>query len=394
MKKIYLDNAASTPVDKKVLKAMKKYWYKVFANPSSIHKMGVEAKIAVQNARKVISDFLNAHDREIVFTSGGTEANNLVIFGTTDEVLRSIKKVHVITSEIEHSTVLKCFEELKQRGCKVTYLKVDGNGLINPKDLRNEIRPETALISIGYANSEIGTIQPIKEIVKEIRHFKKEHGRGKLDFPYFHTDASQATEYLNMNVEELGIDMMTIDAQKIYGPKGMGALYIRDGVKIKPIIFGGGQELGRRSGTENVPLIVGFAKSIEILKKVKDTEVLRLEKLRDDFFDNIKEFVPSAIINGDLKQRIPSNINISIPGRDGEMTVFRLDEAGIVCSSSSACASGSGEAGVVRKIAEKTSANKKEIDERAKSTLRFTLGKYTKSRDISYLLKTLAKLSQ
>lgn len=394
MKHIYLDNSATTPVDKKVIKAMKRYWTKDFANPSSIHKMGVAAKIAVQTARRVIVDFLHAHDREIVITSGGTEANNLAIFGTVNNLIRSGKKIHAITTEIEHSSILKCFNELERRGCKVSYLEVDENGLINPKNLREVIMPETALISIGYVNSEIGVIQPIKDIAKEIRHKKKEYKRERFDLPYFHSDASQASECMNMNVEELGVDMITIDAQKIYGPKGIGALFIRDGAKIEPIIFGGGQEGGRRGGTKNVPLIAGFAKAIEILEKIKEKEIVRVGKLRDKFFHEIKKFVPLAIINGDLDARIPNNINISIPGEDGEMIVLRLDEAGLTCSSSSACESGAGESNVVRKIAEKTEASKKEINERAKSTLRFSLGRHTKDRHIKYLLKCLSKLSR
>ncbi len=287
MKKIYLDNSASTPVDKKVVAAMKKYWSKSFANPSSIHKMGVEAKVVVEKARKDIAGFLNAHAREIIFTSGGTEANNLAIFGTLEN-----EKRHFITTEIEHSSILECFKELEKRGNEVSYLKVDENGLLNPKDLREMIKPETVLVSIGYANGEIGVIQPIKEIAKEIRHKRKEFNSV---MPYFHIDASQAAQYLNMNVEQLGVDMITLDAQKMYGPKGIGALFIKDGIKIEPIIFGGGQEGGRRSGTENVPLIVGFAKAMEIAGKMREEESVRLEKLRDGFFDSVKKFVPKAI---------------------------------------------------------------------------------------------------
>ncbi len=387
MRKIYLDNAATTPTDKRVIKAMKRYWAKDFGNPSSIHKMSVEAKKAVQEARKKIADILSAHDREIIFTSGGTEANNLAIFG-----LISDKKAHFITTEIEHSSILECFKELERRGFKVDYLKVDENGLINPKDLRDLIKPETVLVSIGYANSEIGTIQPIKEIIKEIRYARKEFGIERIDYPYFHTDASAAAQYLNLNVEELGVDLMTLDAQKIYGPKGIGALYVRDGVKISPIIFGGGQEAGRRSGTENVPLIVGFAKAMEINEEVKEKESVKVAQMRDEFFDFVKKFVPEAIINGDLKNRLPNNINISIPGQDGEMMVLRLDEMGIVCSSASACASGSGESEVVRRISERANLSAKEIDARAKSVLRFSLGRETKMKHIKYLLNELFKI--
>jgi len=396
MNKIYLDNSATTPVDKKVLSAMAKYWNKDFGNPSSIHSMGVKAKIALQKARKIIADLIGGHDREIIFTGGGTESNNLAIFGLINSVRKEGRKysdIHVITTEIEHSSINECFEELETRGAKVDYLKVDGFGLINPKDLREMIRKETLLVSIGYANSEIGVIQPIKEIIKEIRHCRKKFGRERIGLPYLHTDASQAGLYLNMNVEELGVDLMTLDAQKMYGPKGVGALYIRGGIKISPIIFGGEQEKGIRSGTENIPFIVGFAKAFELAQKIKNKESQKLIKIRDYFFNEIKKVIPSVIINGHLENRLPNNINISIPNQDGEMLVFRLDEAGIICSSSSACASGTGESAVVRKIAEKTNVSDKEVNDRAKSTLRFSMGKDTKIGDIKKLLVILKNIN-
>ena len=390
MNKIYLDNSATTPVDKEVLSAMNKYWSKNFGNPSSIHSFGVEAKKALQKSRDTIAKFLNAHDREIIFTSGGTESNNLAIFGLINAVRKDGKKyseMHFITTEIEHSSILECFKELENRGAKIDYLKVNEFGLVNPKDLREIIKPETLLVSIGYANSEIGTIQPIKEIIKEIRHKRKENGENRFFAPYLHIDASQAGLYLNINVEELGVDLMTIDAQKMYGPKGIGALYVRDGIKISPIIFGGGQEKGIRSGTENIPLIAGFAKTVELAEKNKIKENERLTKIRNYFFEKIKNFVPDAIINGDLENRLPNNINISIPGEDGEMLVLRLDEAGFIISSSSACASGNGESEVVKII---SGGNK----DRAKSTLRFSMGKSTSIGDIKKLLIILKNIAR
>jgi cysteine desulfurase len=400
MRKIYLDNSATTPVDREVLSAMSKYWSVDFANPSSIHGMGVKAKVVLQKSRETIAKFINAHSRELFFTSGGTESNNLAIFGLINSIRKEGKKysdIHVITTEIEHSSILECFKELSSRGAKVDYLKVNEYGLINPKDLREMITSKTLLISVGYANSEIGVIEPIKEIIKEIRHFRKENGgdhekpaglvASKFSAPYLHIDASQAGLYLNMNVEELGVDLMTLDAQKMYGPKGVGALYIRDGIKISPIIFGGGQEKGIRSGTENIPLIVGFAKTVELAGKNKIKESERLTKIRNYFFENIKKFVPDAIINGCTEERLPNNINISIPGQDGEMLVFRLDEAGFIVSSSSACASGSGESEVVKII---SGGN----FERAKSTLRFSMGRDTKIEDIKKLLVTLKNICQ
>jgi len=388
MRKIYLDNSATTPLNREVLSFMAKYWSDDFANPSSIHSMGVKAKVALQKSRESIAKFLNAHDREIVFTSGGTESNNLAIFGTVNSLLKEGKKysnIHLITTDIEHSSISECFRDLESKGCKVDYLKVDEYGIINPKDLREMIKPTTVLISIGYANSEIGVIEPIKEVIKEIRHKRKEKEGDRLSIPYLHVDASQAGLYLNMNVEELGVDLMTLDAQKMYGPKGIGALYVRDGIKIEPVMFGGGQEKGLRSGTENIPLIVGFAKATESAQKNKIKESERLTKIRDYFFEKINNFVPNAVINGCTEERLPNNINISIVGLDGEMLVFRLDEAGFIVSSSSACASGTGESEVVKKISN---------TERAKSTLRFSMGKDTKIGDIKKLLITLKKLCQ
>jgi cysteine desulfurase len=384
--KIYLDNAATTPTNKEVIRAMNPYWNKNFGNPSSIHSLGVSAKVAIQKSKKVLADFLNAHDREIVFTSGGTESNNFAIFGLINALRKEGKKysdMHFITTDIEHSSISECFKELESRGAKVDYMKVDEFGIINSKDLRNLIRIETILISICYANSEIGVIQPIRNIIKEIRHFKKEN---RCKTPYLHIDASQAALYLNMNVEELGVDLVTLDAQKMYGPKGIGALYIRDDVSMDPIIFGGGQEGGKRSGTENVPLVVGFAKTIELANKNREKENKRLTIIRDYFFQEIVKIIPEVLINGHRKERLPNNINISIPGYDGEMLVLRFDEKGIICSSSSACASGNGESEVVKKISNDI--------ERAKSTLRFTMGKDTKFSDINKLLNTIKKICQ
>ena len=392
MKKTYLDNASTTPADKKVLEAMKKYWNKDFGNPSSIHSMGVKAKKVLQNSRETIARSLNAHAREIIFTSGGTEANNLAIFGVVKKQLMQGKKVHAITTEIEHSSVLESFKELQRIGCEISFLKVDAEGLVNPKDLRELITERTAIISVGYANSEIGIVQPIKEIVKEIRYKRKEFGREKIAIPYLHLDASAALQYENSNVEELGADLITLDAQKIYGPKGIGALFVRDGVEMEATIFGGGQEGNKRSGTENIPLIAGFAKAVEINDRSKIKERARVAKLRDEFFDSVKKFVPTAIVNGSRESRLPNNINISIPKQDGEMMVLRLDEAGIICSAASACASGSGVSEVVKIIAEASGASASEIEDRAKSTLRFSLGRQTRRADILKLLTILPKI--
>jgi len=391
VKKIYLDYASTTPVAPEVLRAMQPYWSKDFANPSSIHSRGVLAKKAVGEARKTVAKFLNAHAREIIFTSGGTEANNIAVFSTV-KTADAWQKAHIITTEIEHSSILESCKELERMGLSVSYMKVNAEGLVNPKDLRELIRPETVLVSIGYANGEIGVVQSVKEIIKEIRHARMALHGSRFGYPYLHLDAAQAAQYENMNVEELGADLISIDAQKIYGPKGIGALYIRDGVKIEPTMFGGGQERGLRSGTENVPLIVGFAKALELVAKMKKKESTRLAKIRDSFFKAVKKNIPQAIINGSLTNRLLNNINISIPGEEGEMLVLRLDEAGFIASAASACSSGSGDSPVVRKLAEASGAGVKEIDARAASTLRFTLGRDTNSGDMTKLLAVLKKI--
>jgi len=394
MNKIYLDNSATTPVDKQVWKAMEKYFIKEFGNPSSIHSLGVTAKKTIEKSRKIIASFLNAHSREIVFTGSGTEANNLAIFGPVRKLMendKKSKKIEIITTKIEHSSILECFKELERAGVEIKFLPVSSLGIVEPKDLRKMINENTALISVEYANSEIGVVQPIKEIAKEIRHARKELNI-KNNYPYFHTDASQACQYLNMNVLELGVDMMTIDAQKIYGPKGIGALFIKDEVNIKPIIFGGGQENGIRNGTENVPLIVGFAEAIILVEKMRKKEIIRLTKLRDRFFKLLKKSIPSAIINGSTTERFPNNISISIPGKSGEFMVLQLDEAGVICSSTSACGSNSGYSKVVYEVALKNNENKKNARIRAESALRFSLGRDTKIGDIKKLLNILKML--
>jgi len=393
MNKVYLDNSATTPVDKRVWKMMEKYFIEEFGNPSSIYSLGVIAKKTVEKSRKIIASFLNAHSREIVFTGSGTEANNLAIFGLMKKLMendKKSKKMEIITTKIEHSSILECFKELERAGVKIKFLPVSSLGIVEPKDLRKMINENTALISIGYANSEIGVVQPIKEIAKEIRHARKELNI-KNNYPYFHTDASQACQYLNMNVLELGVDMMTIDAQKIYGPKGIGALFVKDGVNIKPIIFGGGQENGIRNGTENVPLIAGFAEAITLVEKTRKKETIRVTKLKDKFFELLKKFIPPAITNGSIAERLPNNINISIPGRSGEFMVLQLDEAGVICSSTSACGSNSGYSKVIYEIALKNNKNEN-ARIRAESALRFSLGRDTKIGDIKNLLNILKML--
>jgi cysteine desulfurase len=391
---IYLDNAATTPLNKEVFLAMKPYWSEDFGNPGSITKIGVKAKQALEKARENIANSLFKRPAEIIFTSGGTEANNLAIFGVVNHLVlqtrhSSLEKeeskkysdLHFITTNIEHSSISECFKEIERRGGKVDYLKVDKSGIVNPTDLRKIIKANTVFVSVGYANNEIGTIQPIKEIAKEIRHARKNNP----DL-LFHTDASQAGLYLNLNINELGVDLLTLDAQKIYGPKGVGILFIKAGTKISPIILGGGQERGLRSGTENVPLIVGLAKAVEIARKDFAKKAKKIKIIRDYFWQKIQREIPDAILNGSLENRLPNNLNISILNIDSEFTVLCLDEKGIICSTKSACNHDEDGSLVVQALGG--------TDTNTKSSLRFSLGDDITKKDIDFVVLQLKNIVQ
>lgn len=399
---IYFDNASTTSVSKEIKKAMDKYMIDEFGNPNSIHKMGVVSKKAVEGGRKIVALAINSHPDEVIFNSGGTEGNNAAIFGIFNHLRKNGVKyssMRAITTNIEHSSVFECFRELERRGVVVDYAPVGEGGIVEPMKIKKLLRPETVLVSVMHANNEIGTIQPIKEIAKVIRNSKKAFSYKLSDssdqskaisyqlkansFPLFHTDACQAPLFFNLNVQELGVDLMTIDGQKIYGPKGVGALFIKRGVLLEPIIFGGGQERGLRSGTENVPLIVGLAKAFEIAGKNKSKNSERLSKLRDYFIKKIEEKIPQSVLNGDRVQRLPNNINISIPGIDPEFIVLQLDEKGIVCSTKSACLKDEFASYVIEALG----GDKKY----AQSSLRFSIGLETTKKDIDYVVKVLTE---
>jgi len=374
-KRIYLDNAATTPIDKRVLSVMRKISTESYGNPSSLHKEGVEAKKLLSEARHDIAKTIGANPDEIIFTSGGTESNNLAIFGT----VREPKKSHIIASSIEHASVLECVKELEKRGAEVTYLSVSGGGIVSAKDIKKAIKENTALISIMYANNEIGTIQPISEIAKIIRHSKSK--------PLFHTDACQATNYLDMNVLRLGVDLMTFNASKIYGPKGIGVLFVKRGTELSQILFGGGQEKGIRSGTENIAGVKGFAEAMKVAEQMKKKETARLTKLRDFFTAEVMKKIPNAVLNGSKENRLPNNVNFSISGTDAEELVVQLDARGIACSTGSACANISNE-GKVSHVIEALGFGRG----RAVSSLRFTLGRDTEKEDLIFTANELSKI--
>ena len=320
---IYLDNAASTPVHEKVIQEMMPYFKEQYGNPSSIHRYGRLANIAIQNARKRIALLINAESNEILITSGGTESNNTALYG----IARHNKGKHIITSSIEHDAILEPCKRLEEEGFQITYLPVDKYGLVNPEDVEKEISSDTCLVSIMFANNEVGTIQPIAEIGKITKEKKI----------VFHTDAIQAVGKTPINVKELGIDLLSISSHKINGPKGVGALYIRREVKIDPLILGGGQENGLRSGTENVASIVGFGMACQLANDNIIQNQERFRKLGMKLITDVLKEIPHTKLNGHPEKRIPNNIHFTFLGVNGEDLIIKLDENKVAASTGSAC---------------------------------------------------------
>jgi cysteine desulfurase len=340
------------------------------ANPSAIHELGVKEKGKLENARKTVASILGALPDEVIFTSGATESNNLAILGSL--------KGHIVTTNIEHASVL----ETAKHKDGVTFVEVEPSGIVDPRKIKKAIRPNTVLVSVMYANNEIGTIQPIKEIAKEIRHYNKINKKEREQKVLFHTDATQAVNYLPMNVEQLGVDLMSFNAAKIYGPKGVGALYKRRKVKLTPIMHGGNQEFGLRPGTENVGGATALAKALEITEKIKKSEVVRLTKLRDYFIKKL-----NLPLNGDTAARLPNNINITVPNIPSDLLVIELSARGIMASAKSACKAGDGKASYV------ISAINPKIRE-TDGSLRFSLGRETTKKEIDQTLKALKEILQ
>ncbi|SHO42538.1 Cysteine desulfurase [Nitrosotalea sinensis] len=320
---IYLDNAASTQVHEKVIEKMIPFFREQYGNPSSIHSHGRLASTSIQNARKQIASLINADSKEILLTSGGTESNNTAIYGAVSQN----KGKHIITSSIEHDAILEPCKRLEREGYRVSYLPVDKYGLIDPDDLRKEISEDTCLITIMYANNEVGTIQPIKEI----SHIARENN------VIFHTDAVQAVGKIPIDVKESGIDLLSISSHKIHGPKGVGALYIKKGTKISPLILGGGQENGLRSGTENVASIVGFGAACALAKDHMDENMVYLKQLSDRLISRVVQEISHTTLNGHPDKRIPNNTHFTFLGVNGEDLIIKLDENKISASTGSAC---------------------------------------------------------
>jgi len=338
-KKIYFDHSATTSVDKSVFEAMKPFFTNKFGNASSIHSFGQEAIFAVDKARENVARFLGCKTGEVIFTSGATESDNMVIQGMA-RGYGGKGKPHIITSRIEHPAILEPCQYLEKMGlAEVTYVGVNDSGLVETAEVEKAIKDNTILISIMYVNNEIGTIQPIGEIGEMV----KEANRGRKQKIYFHTDAVQALNYCNCSVDKLGVDLLSLSGHKIYGPKGIGALYVRNGTPIEPITFGGHQEYGIRSGTMNTPGIVGLSAAIDLLsdEKNREKENKKIAKLRDYILDGIRSRVDNILINGDLEKRVPSNINFTVIGAEGESLLLLLDDSGFAISTGSACSAGS-----------------------------------------------------
>ncbi|HTY44222.1 MAG TPA: cysteine desulfurase family protein [Patescibacteria group bacterium] len=369
MKQIYFDNAATTKVDDEVLKTMLPYFNEKYANASSVHFMGQEAKNALEWGRKTIAKSINAKPNEIIFTSGGTEANNLAIKGLF--FANYPEKNHIITTKIDHDCVINSAKWLEKLGAKVTYLDVDSEGFVNPKDVENAITGKTFLVSVIHGNNEIGTIQDLETIGKICRK------KGVL----FHTDACQSFTKVPIDVRKQNIDLMTLNAHKIHGPKGVGALYIREGIKIIPIAHGGGHENKLRSGTENVSGIVGFAKAVEIAKK-KDIEKMII--LRDKLIKGLTA-IPSVKLNGPRERRLCNNVNVSFNNIEGESVGGYLEKEGICTSTGSACASHSLETSHVLRALGMTPLE-------ANSSIRISISKYTTEEEVDYFLRVIPKI--
>jgi cysteine desulfurase len=374
-RQIYLDHAATTPVDDQVVAAMLPYFTEQFGNPSSIHRYGRRALEALDDARETVAAVLGANRKEIVFTGGGSEADNLAIKGVALAQRKAGRGAHLITSAIEHHAILHAAEYLHEFGFETTVLPVDANGLVRPDDLRASLRPDTVLVSIMYANNEIGTIQPLAELGAICRE------RGVP----FHTDAVQAAGSLPLNVNELNVDLLSLAAHKIYGPKGVGALYVRQGTPLLPQLNGGGQERRRRSGTENIAGIVGMATALQHVEEQRGSFAERCTILRERLTAGLCERIPHAYLNGHPVHRLPNNINMAFDGVEGESVLLLLDQHGVAASSGSACTSGSLEASHV------LLALGLPYD-RAIGTVRFTLGKATTEADIDYVLDILPPL--
>lgn len=374
MRKVYLDNAATTALSQKVLEKMMPYLTDIYGNASSPHSFGQTARIGVEHAREQVARAINADPSEIVFTGCGTESDNTVLFGVAERYAK--KGDHIITTNVEHHAILHSCAALEKKGIKVTYLPVDKDGLVTPEQVRDAITDKTILVSVMFANNEVGTIMPIPEIAAVC------HEKGVL----FHTDAVQAAGHIPIDVKAMGIDMLSISGHKFHGPKGVGVLYERKGIRLPSYIIGGEQEKGRRAGTENVAGIVGLGEALELAVTNMSETSARMTRMRDRLIEGIEATIPEVKLNGHRTKRLPNNVNFSIKYIEGESILLMLDMAGIAASSGSACTSGSLDPSHVLLALGLT-------HEVAHGSVRMTLGDDTTDEDIDYVLETLPKVA-
>ncbi|MEK7641152.1 MAG: cysteine desulfurase family protein [Patescibacteria group bacterium] len=390
MRKVYLDHAASTPVDPKVESAIRPYFGKYFGNPHSMHQFGQATSRAVFESRRTLAEAVGASHEEIVFTGSATEANNLAIRGIWKGLKRDggLKKPRIVTFSLEHESILNTCKDLADEGVETVIIPSDRQGLINMEKFKKALNADTILVSVMHANNEVGTIQPIAKIAEIIKRFKAALiPNGYTLYPIFHTDAVQSFQYLDCDAAKLGVDLMTLSAHKIYGPKGIGALYIKKSVRgmMAPIITGTGQEGGLRSGTDNVPYMAGFAKAVELVMSSRIKESKRVGDLRDYFWQQLKKFAPKVLVNGSLEDRLPNNLSLYFPGYKAHDLLIRLDLSGVGVSPGAACSSRVSKASYVLE----------EMGfpiERASGSLRFSLGRATKKADIDYAISVIMKV--
>ncbi|HLF19582.1 MAG TPA: cysteine desulfurase family protein [Bacteroidota bacterium] len=409
MSRLYLDYAATTPIDHRVAESMAPFYFDEFGNASSVHQYGRDAAKAIDQARVTIAKFLNAQFHEIIFTSGATEGNNLAIQGLVRKfrLKYTDRKLHIVTTSIEHSSVLQTCRDLESFGlASVTYVNPEPNGIVLCEKILNAITDETVLVSVMMANNEVGTIQPIREIGKGIERINEQRIKaktlgtdssdmvlgktssvGSYDKVYFHTDAVQAGNYVPLNVLHLHVDLLTLSAHKIYGPKGVGSLYVKSGTPLVHIMGGGDQEYSLRPGTYNVPAIVGMGEACGLIERAFGHEGERLSKLRDLLIVELKKSIPRVRVNGDLVSRLPNNFNFAIPGLTGESLMLRLDQEGFAVSTGSACSSGAVEVSHVLKAMGQS-------DREAGEAIRVTLGRSTTEVEVLDFLKKLEYLSR
>lgn len=372
---IYLDHSATTPVDPRVVEAMAPFWTEVYGNPSSIYGLGRRAAAALEDARRRIARILNCGPTEIIFTGCGTESDNLALRGVALAAAAKGKR-HIVTTAIEHHAVLHTAHDLAEHfDFEVTLVPVDRHGLVDPEAIAAAIRPDTALVSVMLANNEVGTIQPLAEIAARVHQH---------DIP-LHTDAVQAAGHLPLDVEALQVDLLSLSAHKFYGPKGVGLLYVRRGVRLLPTQTGGGQERGRRSGTENVPYIVGMARALELAQAERETEGARLSRLRDRLIAGLMARLPDLILTGHPTQRLPGHVSLLVPGAEAEALLIALDMAGIAASSGSACATG---APTPSHVLTAMGYGPRE----AMGALRLTLGRANTEADVDYVIEKLTEI--